>query len=70
VFGFPCGNYRTHENGTVKSVYFILKLDDGKLRTLRVIDVESGGRVARVFSRDGYVYYTGYDELIVVKLDS
>ena len=70
VFGFPCGNYRTHENGTVKSVYFILKLDDGKLRTLRVIDVEAGGRVARAFLRDGYVYYTGNDELIVVKLDS
>ncbi len=69
LFGFASNSYRENQNDAMKSVYLILQLDKGELRVVEKMEISTGGRAARAFYRDGYVYFTGNAEFKVTKLD-
>ena len=68
IFGFACDHYRIDRDEEYRSVYVILRLDEGGLCVVEELNVSSGSLSARAFLRDGYVYYTGAEEFRVVKL--
>ena len=69
IFGFACSSYRENQGDTARRVYLILQLDEGGLRVLRKLEITTGDITARAFLRDGYLYFTGDDEFLAVKLD-
>ena len=69
LFGFASNSYRENQNDARKSVYLILQLDKGELRVVEKMEISTGGRAARAFYRDGYVYFTGNAEFKVTKPD-
>ncbi len=69
IFGFASDSYRNSESEEYRRVYVILQLDESGLHVLEELSVSTGSLAARAFLRDGYVYYSGTEELKVVKID-